>query len=46
MIREALPPFLLALGVFTFLLAIDPMLNQAQLLLSKGVPLAPSGSCC
>jgi len=38
-IRETIPPFFLALGVYTFVLAIDPMLSQAQLLLSKGVPL-------
>jgi LPS export ABC transporter permease LptG/LPS export ABC transporter permease LptF len=38
-VREILPPFLLALGVFTFLLAIKPMLDQAQTLLAKGVDL-------
>ena len=42
-IREALTPFLLALGVFTFLLAISPMLNQAKDLLSKGVDLPTVG---
>ena len=42
-IREALTPFLLALGVFTFLLAISPMLNHAKDLLSKGVDLPTVG---
>ena len=39
LIRETIPPFLLALAVYTFVLAVDPMLSQAQLLLSKGVPI-------
>lgn len=39
LIREILPPFLLALGLFTFLLAINPMLEYAQQLLAKGVEL-------
>jgi lipopolysaccharide export system permease protein len=38
-IRETIAPFFLALAVYTFVLAIDPMLSQAQLLLSKGVPI-------
>jgi LPS export ABC transporter permease LptG/LPS export ABC transporter permease LptF len=37
-IRETIPPFLLALGLFTFVVAVQPMLEQAQNLLSKGVP--------
>ncbi|MEO8483387.1 MAG: LptF/LptG family permease [Acidobacteriota bacterium] len=41
--REVLPPFLLALGLFTFLLAVNPMLDRAQLLLSKGVDLPTVG---
>jgi LPS export ABC transporter permease LptG/LPS export ABC transporter permease LptF len=39
LIREILPPFLLALGLFTFLLAVNPMLEYAQQLLAKGVEL-------
>ena len=39
LIRETIAPFLLALAVYTFVLAVDPMLSQAQLLLSKGVPI-------
>jgi len=38
-LRESLPPFLLALVVFTFVLAIQPMLPEAQRLLAKNVPL-------
>ena len=38
LIRETIPPFFLALGVLTFVLAINPMLEYAQGLLSKGVP--------
>src|SRR3990172_2921927 len=37
-IRETLPPFLLALGLFTFVLAINPMLEYAKDFLAKGVP--------
>jgi LPS export ABC transporter permease LptG/LPS export ABC transporter permease LptF len=43
LIREVLPPFLLALGLFTFLLAVNPMLEQAQTLLAKGVDLPTVG---
>ncbi len=43
LIRETLPPFLLALSVFTFLLQIRPMLEQAQVLLAKGVGLGEVG---
>src|SRR4051812_31401876 len=39
LIRETIGPFLLALGVFTFVLAVQPMLINAQTLLAKGVPL-------
>jgi len=42
-IREAIPPFLLALAVYTFVLAVDPMLQRAQMLLAKGVPLQTVG---
>jgi len=37
-IREVLPPFLLALLVFTFLLILQPIMDQAEALLAKGVP--------
>lgn len=53
LIREILPPFLLALLVFTFILQIPPLMERAEALLAKGVPvrtvahllilLAPSG---
>ena len=42
-IREILPPFFLALGVFTFVLAVQPMLLYAQNLLAKNVPLHTVG---
>jgi LPS export ABC transporter permease LptG/LPS export ABC transporter permease LptF len=37
-IRETIGPFCLALSVFTFVLAIRPMLDRAELFLAKGVP--------
>lgn len=43
LIRAAIPPFLLSLGVFTFVLAVMPMLEYAKLLLAKGVPLPTVG---
>lgn len=42
-IRETIPPFLLALAVYTFVFGIDPMLDYARLLLSKGVPIGTVG---
>lgn len=39
LIRETVLPFLLALTVLTFLFAVNPMLTQAQELLTKGAPL-------
>jgi len=36
-LRLALPPFLIALGVFTFVLAVEPILDRAKDLLAKGV---------
>jgi len=39
-IREVLPPFLLALLVFTFLLILQPVMQYAEALLAKGVPMA------
>ncbi len=43
LIRECVPAFLVALAVFTFLLALQPMLNGARDLLAKGVDLATIG---
>lgn len=43
LIRECLPPFFLALGLFTFLLQVKPMLERAQDLLAKGVPIPTVG---
>src|SRR5258708_4359494 len=43
LIRESIGPFLLALGVFTFVLQIRPMLEYAQFLLAKGVPVPTVG---
>lgn len=42
-IRETITPFLLALGVFTFVLAVNPMLDEAKNLLAKGVPVGTVG---
>lgn len=39
LIRQSLAPFFLALGIFTFVLAVQPMLEMAKLLLAKGVSL-------
>ncbi|HEX5069840.1 MAG TPA: LptF/LptG family permease [Vicinamibacterales bacterium] len=36
-LRLILPPFLIALGVFTFVLAVEPILDRAKDLLAKGV---------
>jgi len=37
-VRETVAPFLMALAVFTFLFAVRPMMDNAQALLTKGVP--------
>ena len=42
-IREIIPPFLLALAVFTFIMAVNPMLDYAEDYLAKGVPLETVG---
>ncbi len=39
-IREVLPPFLLALLIFTFILEMPPVLEQLEKLVAKGVPVA------
>lgn len=38
-IREVTPPIVLSLVVFTFLLILDPIMDYAEPLLSRGVPL-------
>jgi LPS export ABC transporter permease LptG/LPS export ABC transporter permease LptF len=43
LIRETIPPFLLSLGLFTFLFAVRPMLEQARDLLAAGVDLPTVG---
>ena len=43
LIRQSLPPFFLALGIFTFALAIQPMLETAKILLAKGVSVPTVG---
>jgi LPS export ABC transporter permease LptG/LPS export ABC transporter permease LptF len=42
-IREVIPPFLLALVVFTFMLMMGPIERDAQALLAKGVSVAVTG---
>ena len=37
-VRETLGPFLMALAIFTFLLAVRPMMEEAEILLAKAVP--------
>jgi lipopolysaccharide export system permease protein len=36
-VREVLPPFLLALLIFTFLLVLPPVMDQLESLLAKGI---------
>lgn len=36
-IKEVLAPFFLALALFTFILLVDPLMNEAQRLIEKGV---------
>ena len=42
-IRESIAPFLLALAVFTFVFAVNPMLDKASDLLAKNAPLHTVG---
>jgi LPS export ABC transporter permease LptG/LPS export ABC transporter permease LptF len=44
LIRQILPPFLIALGVFTFILDIMPILDAASRFLAKGVSLPIVGT--
>jgi LPS export ABC transporter permease LptG/LPS export ABC transporter permease LptF len=37
LIKEIIPPFLLALAVFTFILQLPPIMDQAESLIAKGV---------
>ena len=37
-VRETLAPLLMALAIFTFLLAVRPMMEAAESLLAKSVP--------
>src|SRR5687767_10605170 len=37
-VRETLAPLLMALAIFTFLLAVRPVLEEAEKLLAKSVP--------
>jgi LPS export ABC transporter permease LptG/LPS export ABC transporter permease LptF len=37
-IRQVIPPFLLALVIFTFILEIPPIMENAERLIAKGVP--------
>ena len=37
-IREVVPPFILALLIFTFVLELPPVMQQLEQLLAKGVP--------
>jgi LPS export ABC transporter permease LptG len=43
LIRETIPPFLLSLGLFTFLFAVRPMLERARDLLAAGVDMPTVG---
>jgi len=42
-IREIVPPFLLALLIFTFILALPPIMEQLERLVAKGVPWQTAG---
>jgi LPS export ABC transporter permease LptG/LPS export ABC transporter permease LptF len=42
-LREILPPFLIALGIFTFLLGVQPMLDYARDFLAKGIDIPTVG---
>ncbi len=42
-IREVVPPFLLALLIFTFILELPPLMDQLEKLVSKGVPWQTAG---
>lgn len=43
LIRETLGPFALGLTLFTFLIAIQPMLERAEQLIAKGTPMPTVG---
>src|SRR5262245_40358847 len=43
LIRQTIAPFFLALGIFTFVLAVQPGLDTVKMLLAKGVSLSTVG---
>lgn len=43
LLREALPPFILALTVFTFVMQVQPMLERAEMFLARGMPASTVG---
>ena len=43
LIREVLPPLLLSLLIFTFILTIPPLMEQLEALVAKGVPWGVAG---
>ena len=45
-IREVLPPFLIVLLVFTFVLEMQPIMDMADKLIAKGVAWACRRGCC
>src|SRR6266849_2935239 len=42
-VREIIPPMVLSLLIFTFILEIPPVMDQLQQLIAKGVPWATAG---
>jgi LPS export ABC transporter permease LptG/LPS export ABC transporter permease LptF len=42
-IREVIPPFILALLIFTFILELPPLMEELEKLVSKGVPWQTAG---
>jgi lipopolysaccharide export system permease protein len=42
-IREVLPPFLIALLIFTFILELPPLMDELEKLVAKGVPWQTAG---
>ncbi len=47
-LKEFFPPFLLSLGLFTFVMLLDKLLDMLDMIVSKGVPMRIVGrySCC
>ncbi|PIE53067.1 hypothetical protein CSA37_02920 [Candidatus Fermentibacteria bacterium] len=42
-LKEFFPPFLLSLGIFTFIMLLDKLLDLLDMIVSKGVPMAIVG---